>query len=262
MARRLAVVEGRRRGSDWRRMRRSELSKLQSLGGVKGDVLESLTLSVRKSVEKLKESTEVDYVNDSTESVHSPISISNHGLKGALLKSKSFSTFNSKPKTKFVDDIPQKRKQSVVAKDRLDKVLGKSFSFKGSSSRINLGEAKVKMLSPRSSHVLELNGLKYSKQRSLERKSSIKSDNLLASQVLANGSKYQSHGEVKKLSVSCPVDNGTSSFNDPDESDDQKKNLLNSKDGATTLGSSRPGESTDQWMHQKGIKVGISGCAG
>ncbi|KAL9249095.1 ASI1-immunoprecipitated protein 2-like protein [Drosera capensis] len=186
------------------------------------------------------------HANDSSESVRSPISNSNHGLKGALLKSKSFSTFNSKPKTKFVDDIPQKRKQSVVAKDRLGKMLGKSFSFKGSSSRINLGEAKVKMLSPRSSHVQELNGLKYSKERSFERKNLIKSDNVPASQVLANATKYQSRGEVKKLSASCPVDNGTASFNDPNESDDPKKNLLNSKDGATTLGSSRPGESTDQ----------------
>ncbi|KAL9271767.1 ASI1-immunoprecipitated protein 2-like protein [Drosera capensis] len=84
------------------------------------------------------------HANDSSESVRSPISNSSHGLKGALLKSKSFSTFNSKPKTKFVYDGPQKWKQSVVAKDRLRKMLGKSFSFKGSSSRINLGEAKVR----------------------------------------------------------------------------------------------------------------------
>ncbi|KAL9271765.1 hypothetical protein AKJ16_DCAP25600 [Drosera capensis] len=68
---------------------------------------------------------------------------------------------------------------------------------------------------------------------------------------LAHRSSYTSDShddscEVKKLSASCPVDNGTASFNDPNESDDPKKSLLNSKDGATTLGSSRPGESTDQ----------------
>ncbi|GMH09133.1 hypothetical protein Nepgr_010973 [Nepenthes gracilis] len=153
-------------------------------------------------------SASINSVNDSSETSRCPITNSVHAIKGTFVKSNSFSTSYPKPKVKLVDEIPQKQKQGIDAKDGPNKMIGKSFSFKGNLGRTNVSEAKVKMLSLQFSHFQDLKGLKQSKERtSVERKNSIRSDHPLASQVQANTSKHQSRGDnVSSTSVSSSRD--------------------------------------------------------
>lgn len=81
------------------------------------------------------------------------------------------------------DDIPQKQRSvrepiSLNKKEGPARSIGKSVSFKYSNlSRINSGEAKVKMLSSKFAPIQDIKGSKYTKERSLfERKNSFKSE--------------------------------------------------------------------------------------
>ncbi|XP_052305529.1 uncharacterized protein LOC7491074 isoform X5 [Populus trichocarpa] len=85
--------------------------------------------------------------------------------KGALLKSKSFNTLNSKMKVKLVDEVPQKhkgaRESSLDMKEGAARMMRKSMSFKSASSgRSSTNELKVKMLSSKFSHIQDSRGLK------------------------------------------------------------------------------------------------------
>ncbi|XP_021899625.1 uncharacterized protein LOC110815951 isoform X1 [Carica papaya] len=102
--------------------------------------------------------------------------------KGTLLKSNSFSTINTKPKVKLVDEVvPQKQKgakeySSINAKEGPARMMGKSMSFK-SLGRPNGSDSKVKMLSSNFSHTHELKGSKGMKEKStFERKNLAKLD--------------------------------------------------------------------------------------
>ncbi|KAH7538460.1 hypothetical protein FEM48_Zijuj03G0201600 [Ziziphus jujuba var. spinosa] len=92
--------------------------------------------------------------------------------KGTLLKSNSFNAGNSKPKVKLVDEVvPQKQKgakehTSLDIKERPSRMISKSMSFKSvNSSRSNVSDSKVKIISPKFSNVVDLKGLKQAKER-------------------------------------------------------------------------------------------------
>uniref|UniRef100_A0A6P6G1F4 uncharacterized protein LOC107414721 isoform X6 n=1 Tax=Ziziphus jujuba TaxID=326968 RepID=A0A6P6G1F4_ZIZJJ len=104
--------------------------------------------------------------------------------KGTLLKSNSFNAGNSKPKVKLVDEVvPQKQKgakehTSLDIKERPSRMISKSMSFKSvNSSRSNVSDSKVKIISPKFSNVVDLKGLKQAKERNaFERKNLSKLD--------------------------------------------------------------------------------------
>lgn len=75
-----------------------------------------------------------------------------------LLKSNSFNASNPKPKLKLVDEVlPQKPKE-------IPRTLQKSMSLKSAP------DSKVKMLSPRISHILDSKGSRSLKERHFDRK--------------------------------------------------------------------------------------------
>jgi len=108
---------------------------------------------------------------------------------GTLLKSNSFSTVNSKSKVKLVDEVvPQKQKgareyTSIDTKEGAARIISKSMSFKyANSGHSNATESKVRMLSPKFTHVQDPKGLKQTKERgTFERKNLSKLDRPLVS---------------------------------------------------------------------------------
>ena len=108
---------------------------------------------------------------------------------GPLVKSNSFNTLSSKPKVKLGDEvIPPKQKgardyNSLDMKEGPARMMGKSMSFRSANSgRTNATESKVKMLSPKSTHVQDVKGLKQAKERgAFERKHLSKLDRPLVS---------------------------------------------------------------------------------
>ncbi|KAK0591399.1 hypothetical protein LWI29_001106 [Acer saccharum] len=112
--------------------------------------------------------------------------------KGTLLKSNSFSTLNSKPKVKAVDEVvPQKHKgnreqTSLDMKEGHPRMMGKSMSFRSNPGRSSTSESKFKMLSPRFSKIQDLKPLKQVKGRNtFERKNLPKLDRPLAGSTVA-----------------------------------------------------------------------------
>lgn len=163
---------------------------------------------------------------DNLEKPRSPNASLSNVAKGSYLKSNSFGASSSVPKVKMVVEIPQKHKQGVDVKDASSKILSKSVPFKGSLSRSNTSESKVKMLSPKDSHILESRGLKQAKDRNLfERKNSIKLDHSAASQLAVNGCKNQLRGEVRRQQSSYPSGGGSSSSDVASGSADAKSSL-------------------------------------
>ncbi|XP_062119700.1 protein PARALOG OF AIPP2-like isoform X2 [Humulus lupulus] len=98
--------------------------------------------------------------------------------KGTLLKSKSFSITNSKPKVRLVDEVvPEKLKGSkehisLDTKERPGRLISKSMSFKSTNmGRSSAADSKVKMLSPRFVPPVDLKGSKQVRERpAFERK--------------------------------------------------------------------------------------------
>lgn len=113
---------------------------------------------------------------------------------GALLKSNSFNTLNSKPKVKLVEDVvPQKQRgtRELAALDTKDgsfRAMGKSKSFRYSSSGLSgTSESKFRKLSPRVSCVQDFKGSKPVKDRkSLERKTLSKLDRSVTNSTVAS----------------------------------------------------------------------------
>lgn len=98
------------------------------------------------------------------------------------MKSNSFSTLNSKPKVKPVDEaISQKHKGNreltpLDSKEGRPRMMSKSMSFRSYPGRPSAGESKLKMLSPKFSHSQDMKGLKQVKDRNaFERKNLSKS---------------------------------------------------------------------------------------
>lgn len=107
---------------------------------------------------------------------------------GTLLKSNSFNTFNSKPKVKLVDEVPQNQKcsregRSPDVKVGTARMISKSMSFRSmNSGRSNATESKVKMLSSKYSQAQDVKALKQAKERNaFESKSSSKLDRPIGS---------------------------------------------------------------------------------
>lgn len=93
---------------------------------------------------------------------------------GLFAKSNSFSSLNSKPKVKLVDQVVMQRQKSVKEhgsfrpKEGVVRSIGKSMSFRSTNS--NRPESKIKMPSPRSSHIQDVKNTKersaFERQRS------------------------------------------------------------------------------------------------
>ncbi|CAI9755296.1 unnamed protein product [Fraxinus pennsylvanica] len=117
-------------------------------------------------------------VNDTLESAHAAPDPRIQISRGTFSKSRSFNSLNSKPKVKLVDQVSLQRLKSVREpaslhlKEGTVKSIGKSTSFKSTNS--GRFESKVKMISPRLTHVQDI---KHRKERSsFERKSTFKSE--------------------------------------------------------------------------------------
>ncbi|PIN00364.1 hypothetical protein CDL12_27130 [Handroanthus impetiginosus] len=117
-------------------------------------------------------------VNDATESASSASDLRVHNIRGILSKSNSFNSLNSKPKVKLVDQVVIQRQKSARehgsfrVKEGAVRSIGKSMSFK--STVTSRSESKIKMLSPRLSHIQDS---KNTKQRSpFERQRSFRTE--------------------------------------------------------------------------------------
>lgn len=170
--------------------------------------------SDKGKVRPVHQTSSTTHSSDIPETARSPTAGPRLTPRGALLKSNSFSTSNTKPKVKPVEEVlPEKQKRvrepaSLDMKEGVSKMMGKSMSFK-SSGRLNATESKVKMLSPNFSHVQNPKGLKQAIERnSFDRKNSFKSERTLGSSAMAGSSvstpkpdqKPASRGESVSLS--------------------------------------------------------------
>ncbi|XP_057478874.1 uncharacterized protein LOC130766198 isoform X3 [Actinidia eriantha] len=132
--------------------------------------------------------------NDSSKAALSPTGSRLQTPRGTLLKSNSFNSTNAKPKVKLVDEVVLQKQKSARELASLDvkegaiRSMGKSISFKSvNPSRLNPSESKVKMLSPKFSHVQDLKGLKPAKEWNLlEKKNSFKSERSVVSSAVGN----------------------------------------------------------------------------
>ncbi|XP_050225698.1 uncharacterized protein LOC126675142 isoform X2 [Mercurialis annua] len=114
--------------------------------------------------------------------------------KSTLLKSNSFSTFNSKPKVKLVDVVPQKQKGSrdLDVKEGPARMISKSMSFRSVNvGRSNAFESKAKMVSSKSCQTQDMKGIKQVKERNaFENKSLCKSDRPPGSSLSTSSNAY------------------------------------------------------------------------
>ncbi|KAK6118468.1 hypothetical protein DH2020_047735 [Rehmannia glutinosa] len=113
-------------------------------------------------------------VNDTTESASSASDLRLHSFRGTFSKSNSFSSLNSKPKVKLVDQVVIQRQKSAKEhssfrlKEGVVRSIGKSMSFKSTNS--SRSESKIKTMSPRLSHIHDIKNTKqripFERQRS------------------------------------------------------------------------------------------------
>lgn len=115
-------------------------------------------------------------------------------LPGTFLRSKSFSSASANQKVKRVDEVaPQKHKSNreaafIGTKGEVNRTMGKSRSFHSvNSGGSNSTDSKAKVLSPKSSHGLDMKGQKHTKERSLvERKNSLRLERPLVNSAVTN----------------------------------------------------------------------------
>ncbi|XP_048236196.1 uncharacterized protein LOC8272795 isoform X3 [Ricinus communis] len=148
------------------------------------------------------------------------------GRESTLLKSNSFNTFNSKPKVKLVDEVPQKQKgnRDLEMKEGTARMMSKSMSFRSvNSGRSNVAESKVKMLSSKFSQGQDIKGLKQVKERNaLEHKSLSKLERPLGSSVTTSSNasgpkvnqKLTPRGEGVMVSSACNNSDSKASLSD------------------------------------------------
>ncbi|KAL6503995.1 hypothetical protein OROGR_025918 [Orobanche gracilis] len=125
-------------------------------------------LCLENSVKKLDkgrlQSSDDIPVNDATESASSASDLRVHNLPGTFSKSNSFSSLNSKPRVKLVDQVIMQRQKSAKEpstfchKEGVVRSIGKSMSFKSTNS--GHSESKVKMLSSSLSHIQDIRNTK------------------------------------------------------------------------------------------------------
>ncbi|KAL8534784.1 hypothetical protein ACS0TY_010715 [Phlomoides rotata] len=119
-------------------------------------------------------SSETVPINGTAESAKSASDPRLHNFRGTFSKSNSFSSLNSKPKVKLVEQVAIQRQKSAKEsssfrhKDGAIRSIGKSISFK--STNPSRSESKTKMLSPRLSHMQDVKDTKerstFERQRS------------------------------------------------------------------------------------------------
>ncbi|KAH6771025.1 hypothetical protein C2S52_015828, partial [Perilla frutescens var. hirtella] len=113
-------------------------------------------------------------VNDATELAKPASDARGLSLRGTFSKSSSFNALNSKPKVKLVDQVVIQRQKSAKEhgsfrlKEGAVRSIGKSMSFRSTNS--SRSESKIKMLSPRPSHIQDVKNTKerstFERQRS------------------------------------------------------------------------------------------------
>ncbi|KAF5749254.1 hypothetical protein HS088_TW04G01219 [Tripterygium wilfordii] len=148
--------------------------------------------------------------NDILETVRSPTtSMRLHPPKGTLLKSKSFSTSNFKPKLKQVDDVPYRQKgtKEHAASDLQEgrtRTIGKSASFKSViHGHLNAPESKVKTLSSQFSRAQDIKGFKAAKDRNApEWRKSLKQDRPFVTSTAVSSSISSAKADSKMTSAS------------------------------------------------------------
>ncbi|KAL3521770.1 hypothetical protein ACH5RR_019919 [Cinchona calisaya] len=174
-----------------------------------------------------------------------------HTPQGTFTKSNSFNSLNVKPKVKLVDDFVPQRQRSVRGSAFLDKKEGasrsisKSMSFRiTNSGRQNIGESKVKMLSPKFSHIQEIKGSKHSKDRNIfERKNSFKSGRISVSAPMANPGALAAKNDQKLVSFGEPnLHSSARNFHDVKAIQSESRSMILSKSSsfAARIGSELP----------------------
>ncbi|XP_073143315.1 protein PARALOG OF AIPP2-like isoform X2 [Henckelia pumila] len=140
-------------------------------------------------------------VNDNPKLARSASDLRVHNFQGVFSRSNSFTSINSKPKVKLVDQVLRRQKsvKEVVPpqlKDGGIRSMDKSMLFKSKNS---FGfESKTKMLSPRLSHIPDL---KNSKQRNtFERQGSFKSKHAPTNSIINTSKDYISKSDKKQAS--------------------------------------------------------------
>ncbi|KAI3471318.1 hypothetical protein Pfo_027981 [Paulownia fortunei] len=141
-------------------------------------------------------------VNDTTESASSASDLRVHNFRGTFSKSNSFNSLNSKPKVKLVDQVVIRRQKSAKEhgsfrlKEGVVRSIGKSMSFKSTNSIRS--ESKIKMLSPRLSHIQDI---KNTKQRSpFERQRSFRTEHSSINSMM--GTSLSSTSRIDKRAAS------------------------------------------------------------
>ncbi|KAL6501029.1 hypothetical protein OROHE_025226 [Orobanche hederae] len=136
-------------------------SRPSSFGKTAALCLENSVKNLDKS--RLQSSDDIP-VNDATESANSASDLRVHNLPGTFSKSNSFSSLNSKPRVKLVDQVIMQRQKSAKEpstfhhKEGVVRSIGKSMSFKSTNS--GRSESKVKTLSSSLSHIQDIRNTK------------------------------------------------------------------------------------------------------
>ncbi|KAF5193998.1 RING/FYVE/PHD zinc finger superfamily protein [Thalictrum thalictroides] len=141
--------------------------------------------------------------------------------RGALSKSSSFNTSNSKAKVKMVQEVPQKHKlgrhPSIGGsrKEGLVKTINKSASFSMGSSHSNPIESKPKVHSPNVSRAEDSRKFKLGKERNIiEKKNSFKSDRLVSPASASNILSPRDDKKVSPRGEATTLPSSTSKFRD------------------------------------------------
>ncbi|KAK1441528.1 hypothetical protein QVD17_07499 [Tagetes erecta] len=173
-------------------------------------------------------SSDSHYGSESKEESRSPATRPRlQSLRGALSKSSSFNFPSARSKTKLVDDIILQRQKSAKERSSHDTIAAKEMSKSMSFRSTNYGSfgpsgSKVKMLSPKLSHVQDLKSLNSKKERSFEKikssssssaASTPKADRLFSSRGETNSVSPGSNSEVKPLKGDSKIMSGLKSTN-------------------------------------------------
>ncbi|KAI3472522.1 hypothetical protein Pfo_028016 [Paulownia fortunei] len=145
-------------------------------------------------------------VNDTPESASTASNLRVQNFRGTFSKSNSFSSLNSKPKVKLVDQVVLQRQistrehPSFRLKEGVARSIGKSMSFK--STNTGRSETKMKMLSPRETHIQDV---KNTKQRSSVQPSGGESSSLTTITKQHEAKPVQTDGKSAALSRSSSL---------------------------------------------------------
>ncbi|CAA0817153.1 RING/FYVE/PHD zinc finger superfamily protein [Striga hermonthica] len=157
-----------------------------------------------KSIDKGRvQSQDIAPVNDKTESGSCASDLRVHSFRGTFSKSNSFGSLNSKPKVKLVDQaVIQRQKSAKEAssfhhKESVVRSIGKSMSCKSRNS--DRPESKVKMLSPRLSHIQDIRNTEH--RSSFDRQHPFKAERSSMSSMMGNSVSSTSRSNKRPSSL-------------------------------------------------------------